>query len=109
MWFGIGMTREQELGIPLLVKLCSDRAAYEVRMQSQTVFNMEKVKELLEAAHNHEIIVYTPHMIILRSGGAEVTFSRDGRMLIKKVSNEAEATEIAQKIFQTALSAAIKH
>jgi hypothetical protein len=102
------MTREQMLGIPLLVKLCSDKAAYEVRMKNQTVFNMEKAKELLEAEHNHKIIVYTPHMIILRSGTAEATFSRDGRMLIKKVSNETEATQVAHKIFQTALSAASK-
>lgn len=102
------MTREEEFGIPLLVRLCSDKAAYEVRVQSKLVFNMEKVKELLEVGHNHEIIVYTPHMIILRSGGAEATFSRDGRMLIKKVSNEAEATQVAHRILQTALSAAIK-
>ena len=102
------MKREEESGMPLLVKLCSDKAAYEVRVQSKLVFNMQKVKELLQAGHIHEIIVYTPHMIILRSGGAEATFSRDGRMLIKKVSNEAEATQMANRILQTVLSAAFK-
>ena len=102
------MTREERSGIPLLVKLCSDKAAFEVRVQSKIAFNMEKARELLEAADNHKIIVYTPHMIILRSGGAEATFSRDGRMLIKKVSNEAEATQVAHRILQTALSAALK-
>jgi len=102
------MSRELESGIRLLVKLCSDKAAYEARMQRKIAFNMEKVKELLEAAGNNEIIVYTPHMIILRSGTAEATFSRDGRMLIKKVSNETEATQVAHKILQIALSAATK-
>ena len=102
------MTRGEEPCIPLLVKLCSDKVAFEVRVQRKIAFNMEKVRELLEAAHNHEIIVYTPHMIILRSGGAEATFSRDGRMLIKKVSNEEEATQVAHKILQTVLSAAFK-
>jgi len=102
------MTNEEAPSIPLFVKLCSDGAAFEVRIQRKVFFNMDKVRQLFETCHDFEIVVYTPHMIILRSGRAETTLSKDGRMLIKKVSNESEATQIARKILRTALSAAFK-
>ncbi len=98
------MTSEKGLEIPLLVKLCADKAAYEVKVQRKIAFNMEKVRELLEAGKS-QIIVYTPFLIIFTSGTAEVTLSQDGRMLIKKVSNPTEAKQVAQKILQSTLPA----
>jgi len=77
-------------------------------MQQKVSLNMDKVRQLLEACHDPEIVLYTPHMIILRSGKAETTLSKDGRILIKRVSNEKEANQVAQKILRTALSAAVK-
>jgi len=100
------MRPEEESSMPFSVKLCSDKAAFEVQMQRKVFFNMEKVRQLFEACHDPEIVVYTPHMIILRSGRAETTLSRDGRMLIKRVANESEATQLAQKILRTAMAAA---
>jgi len=94
--------------IPFSVKLCSDKAAFEVRTQRKVFFNLPKVRQLFEACHDFEILVYTPHMIILRSGRAETTLSRDGRMLIKRVSNESEATQVARKILQLTLKATFK-
>lgn len=102
------MTNEEEPSIPLFVKLCSDRASFEVRMQRKIFFSMDKMRQLFEACHDHEIVVYTPHMIILRSGRAETTLSRDGRMLIKKVSDESEATQVAREILRVILRAAFK-
>jgi len=100
------MTNEETPSIPLLVKLCADKAAFEVRLKHKVSFNMDKVRQLFEACREPEIVVYTPHMIILRSGRAETTLSRDGRMLIKRVSNESEATQVALKILRKALSQA---
>lgn len=94
--------------MPFSVKLCSDKAAFEVRIQRKVFFNMDKVKQLFETRHDSEIVVFTPHMIILRSNGAEITLSKDGRMLIKKVANETEATQVANKILRTALLAVFK-
>ena len=94
--------------MPFSVKLCSDKAAFEVRIQRKVFFNMDKVRQLFEACHDPEIVVYTPHVIILRSGRAEATLSKDGRMLIKRVSNESEATQVARKILRIALRAALK-
>jgi len=94
--------------MPFSVKLCSDKAAYEIRIQRKVLFNLEKVRQLFETRHDFEVVVYTPQMIILRIGGAEITLSRDGRMLIKRVSNESEATQVARQILRTALTVALK-
>lgn len=102
------MNNEEKSPMPFSVKLCSDKAAFEVRIQRKIFFNMDKVKQLFETCHDSEIVVYTPHMIILRSDGAEITLSRDGRMLIKKVSSESEATQVARKILRIALRATFK-
>ena len=102
------MTNKEEPSIPLFVKLCSDKASFEVRIQRKVSFNMDKVKQLFETCHDPAIVVYTPHIIILRSGKAETTLSKDGRMLIKRVSNESEATQVACRILRRALTAAFK-
>jgi hypothetical protein len=64
---------------------------------------MDEVKRKLEKSTGHEIVVYTPHIIIVRSRTAETTLSNDGRMLIKRVPNEAEATLVAREILQAIL------
>lgn len=95
------MTNEDDSPLPLLVKLCSDKAAFEVRTSRRLILNLDEVKRMLEESKQLEILVYTPHMLILRRGKAETTLSRDGRMLIKRVSNEAEATQVARQILRT--------
>jgi len=69
---------------------------------------MDEARRRLEKAKEHDIIVYTPHMIILRSKKAETTLSKDGRMLIKRVANETEAAQVAQQILRTVLKDALK-
>ena len=60
--------------MPLLVRLCSDRTAFEVRLQRRISFNMDEVKRLFEATAAHVIVVHTPYILVLRdSKGAEVT------------------------------------
>jgi hypothetical protein len=98
---------EDEKFVPIFVKLCNDKAAYEVLIQRKIAFNLEKVKKLLEASGNYQILVDTPHMIILSSSRAETTFSKDGRMLIKKVRNENDAASVAREILRTALKTTV--
>lgn len=64
---------------------------------------MGEVEKRLRSSKQHQILLCTPHMIFLRTGTAETTLSRDGRLLIKKVQNEAEATRLAQEILQIIL------
>ena len=47
-------------------------------------------------------------MIIMKSGKAEITLSRDGRMLIKRVSNEAAATKVANEVLSATLKQTVK-
>lgn len=95
------MASEDESPFPLSVKLCSDKAAFEARTWRKLSLNIDEVKRTLERSNEHKTVIHTPHMIIIRSGKAETTLSRDGRMLIKRVSNEAEATQVARQILQT--------
>lgn len=100
------MADEKKKSIPLLVKLCSDKAAYEARPQRKVSFDMNKLQRLFEAVENYQILVYTPYIIVLKSkGDREVTFSEDGRILLKNVSGEGEAKALACDVFEVALKA----
>jgi len=96
----------QDSSVPLFIRLCSEKTAFEVQMQQRIHFNMDEVKRLFEAISGYEIVVHTPYIIVLKSQkGTEVTLSSNGRMLIKRVSDEKEARTIAQDILQVALKA----
>jgi ArsR family metal-binding transcriptional regulator len=99
------MINKDDFQPQLFVKLCWDKTAFEVRTPKHLSLNMDEVKRTLEQSKQHKILVYTPHVVILKSGSAETTLSKDGRMLIKKVSNEAEATKVAKQILNTILDA----
>jgi len=67
---------------------------------------MNKLQKLFEAVENYQILVHTPYIIVLKSkGGREVTFSEDGRILLKNVSGESEAKALACDVFEVALKA----
>jgi hypothetical protein len=87
----------------LIVKLCSDKAAFEARPIKTLSLDMSSVRKKLETSGQNEILIYTPYMIILRNKNIETTLSKDGRMLIKRASDEAQATQVAQRILTTIL------
>jgi len=100
------MTDKRKKPIPLLVKLCSDKAAYEARPQRKVSFDMNKLQKLFEAVENYQILVHTPYIIVMKNKiGREVTFSEDGRILLKNVSGESEAKALACDVFEVALKA----
>lgn len=98
------MTNEDSISLPLFVKLCSDRAAYEARTGRTLHLNMGEIKKRLDQSKESKIIVYTPHIVIIRTGRAEITLSKDGRMLIKRVASKTEATHVAQRLLRTVLN-----
>jgi len=103
------MENEHKSVISFFVKLCSDKAAYEVKLQRKTHFTMDLLKQMFEATEEYELIVYTPHITIIKNRkGAEITFSKDGRILIKKVLNKSEAEAIASDVLQIALETSTK-
>jgi len=100
-----GKVKDKATPIPLSVRLCSDKAAFEALVLRKVVFNMEDAKRRLEKASDYEITVYTPHLLVLRCSQAEATLSKDGRMLIKRVKDENEARLVACKVWKTILKA----
>ncbi len=102
------MDKETNYTHQLFIKLCSDKAAYEARTAKKLSLDMNETKRALEKSKEHQIVVCTPHILILRSGKAETTLSRDGRMLIKRASSESEAAQVAQQILQAIFKANFK-
>ena len=69
----------------------------------------ERAFELFEETAEYGLVVYTPHITIIKScKGVEVTFSRNGRILIKNVFTKSEAEAIAEEVLQIALADYIK-
>jgi len=101
------MEEKQKTKTPFSIKLCSDKAAFEVRLLRKTSLKMDEAKQSLEKVEGHEVMVCTPHILILRCGGAEVTLSKNGRMLIKRVKDEKEAALVAEDVLRVALKVAI--
>jgi len=103
---GSQVKKEQKSQAPLLIRLCSEKTAFEVQMQQRISFNMDGVKRLFEAISGYEIVVHTPYILVLKNKkGTEITLSKNGRMLIKRVPDQKEAIAVAQDILQVALKA----
>lgn len=68
---------------------------------------MDLAEQAFKMSGDHEIVVVTPHIIIVRSGRAEITLSRNGRMLVKKVRDQDEAIRVARQMLRT-IKAALK-
>lgn len=101
------MTKEKPWLFPLIVKPCSDKAAFEARPKRTVTVDMVEAKRAFQMSTGLNIVIETPHIIIVKSKDAEITLSRDGRMLIKKVSNQDEVTQVAYRILRT-IKAAVK-
>jgi hypothetical protein len=72
-----------------------------VRPKLRIHFTTNYLKQVFEATKKYDLIIYTPHITIIRScEGAEVTISKDGRMMIKEVSSESEARTIAGEVLK---------
>lgn len=96
------MIKDKQRFLPrYTVRLCSDKAAFEVKLHRRLRLDLESVKEATEDSEDYEVTMYTPHILILRSRtGVEITLSRDGRMLIKKLSSKDEVSSVAKSVLQ---------
>jgi len=96
--------KEKEYFPRYFVRLCSDKAAFEVKFSQKLRLDMSSVKKAFENSKRYEIILYTPHIMVLKSGKeAEITFSKDKRMLIKNASSKDQAEAIAESVLRVAL------
>jgi len=100
----MGVKKKKEYFPRYFVKLCSDKAAFEVKFSQKLRLDMPSVKKAFEDSKRYEIILYTPYIMILKSGKeTEITFSKDERMLIKNVSSKDQAEAIAESVLRVAL------
>lgn len=82
-----------------MIRLCSDRAAYEAVPRKRAKLDIMNLKRSLQAHGGCEIALCTPQFIVIkRRDDVEVTIVDDGRMIIRNVRNQEEAQRIAETI-----------
>lgn len=82
-----------------MIRLCSDRAAYEAIPKKRVTIDIGSLRRWLEGAGECEVTLYTPtFMVIKRRDGVEVTVVDDGRMIIRNAPNESAASMIAEGV-----------
>ena len=80
-----------------MIKLCSDRAAYEAVPKKRLKVDMAGLNRSLRLHADCEIVLYTPHfMVVRRKDATEVTIVDDGRMIIRNVADQDAARRIAE-------------
>lgn len=78
----------------MFFKLCSDHLSIEAIPKKPIVVDFKKMKG--RSVHNHELVMWTPHLVVLRNrSGQEITLRRDGRMVIRKAASELVAQSAA--------------
>jgi len=102
------MTDTAAFPLRFFVQLCSDNTAFEAHLARRVSLNMNEVRKSLEDSKGLEIIVFTRHLVIVRIGRAEATLSRDGRMLVRRVANETEATQLVEQMLSIILKSIVK-
>ncbi len=76
----------------MTVSLCSGKTAFEVNAFTKI--------DLMQAAQVLNTRVVTPHILIVDIAGAEISLYPTGRMLVKRVKNEAEALKAAEALLK---------
>jgi len=91
--------RPMEHGAAFMIRLCSDRAAYEAIPKKRFKVDIASLRVSLERSGDYEIAVCTPQLIVVkRRDATEVTFVDDGRMIIRNVADQDDAKRIAETI-----------
>ncbi len=97
-----------EIPVPMLFELCSGGTAYEARPQIKTRIKLDTLLETLRTHSNYEILAYTPYMLIVKTpSGAEISATRHGKLLIKRVESEKEARTVSYDILRIGATAII--
>lgn len=95
----IWVTDSQENMMPLFFKLCSDHLSVEAIPRKPLAVDIEGMKG--QPIHKHELMMWTPHFVILRNKtGQEITVRRDGRMIVRKASSEQVAHAAATDVMR---------
>jgi len=82
-----------------MIRLCSDKAAYEAVPRTRFKVDLARLRRSLERTRNCEITLWTPQLMVTKQADAtEITIVDDGRLIIRNVADEQAARKIAQKL-----------
>jgi hypothetical protein len=91
------MTDEQFEQIYL--KLCSDHLSIEAIPRRRMKIDFVRMRD--HPPHEYELLMWTPHFVVLRTrGGVEITLRLDGRMIVRKSKSESVAHQTAAEIIE---------
>ena len=81
------------------VRLCSEKAAYEIRPKKRVTVTLESIAEGVAELTGMRIRVVLPAILILEGEDERgITLFPDGRILLRGYASESEAQEIAAHI-----------
>ena len=88
-----------EDGTAFIVRLCSDKAAYEAVPRKRIKVNLARLRRSLERGSNCETTLWTRQlMVVKRRDATEITIVDDGRLIIRNVADEETARKIAETL-----------
>jgi hypothetical protein len=86
-------------GTTFIIRLCSDRAAYEAVPKKRLKVDLTSVKRSLERGGDYEIALWTPQLMVVKQNDVvEITIVDDGRLIIRNVADEETARRIAETV-----------
>ena len=82
-----------------MIRLCTDKAAYEAVPRRRFKVDLARLRRSLERRGNCEITLWTPQLMIAKQTDAiEITIVDDGRLIIRNVADEQAARKIAETL-----------
>jgi len=75
------------------VEACSGRTGWDIEPAEELDIDVEEL-----ASRFDEVMVNTPHVIIVSIGGGEVSVYPDGSMFVKKVDDRETTEKIVEKV-----------
>ncbi len=77
-----------------IVKPCAGNTVFVINYPNSRGFDLKKVAQALKKT-KYKIAVETPHILLVKSDGAEITVYSSGKILVKKVKNQKEVERLA--------------
>jgi hypothetical protein len=82
-----------------IIRLCSDKAAYEAVPTRRLKVDLAKLRRSLERGGDCEIVLWTRQLMVVKHRDAtEITIVDDGRLIIRNVVDERAAERAAEAL-----------
>ena len=87
-----------ERGRAFVIRLCSDKAAYEAVPRTRLKVDLARLRRSLERGEC-EITFWTRRLMVVKQRDAtEITIVDDGRLIIRNVADEQTAQRMAEEL-----------